>query len=493
MKLSTKIILCFSLICAIFIVISAISIFSVIGIQNDTQNLQENVMPANDVAAELLYGLTDVKANVTEYNYNLSDQSWKIAKELHEGVLKNIVSFKDYLRKGISAEKPSIDDTFGKFEKAYTDYAGHVSQLPNLNQAVTDNRANAITQYTAFTATAELYLNNQNTAIDELLNSGTASLDDTKRRIDRLNKAVDIQQTGSEMYINMLRGLYYQDVNFFDSSLAAGKSVFDQAQKLLAETEIASNREVLTRLLDQTQSCLNAITVLRDTYAKADDSKNVREAQRAVAQTLNIELGQAMTALTVDFAKETLGAVTKTLLTQIIGNVVALILSLGLGLAVTRSITAPVNRIITVLTDGAHEVDSASAELSSASNTLAEGATENAASLEETSAALEELSSMTKRNSDNAVEANALMSQATEAVTKAETSMSSVITAMEQIASSGNEIGKIIKTIDEIAFQTNLLALNAAVEAARAGEAGAGVAVVADEVRNLAIRSADAA
>ena len=100
---------------------------------------------------------------------------------------------------------------------------------------------------------------------------------------------------------------------------------------------------------------------------------------------------------------------------------------------------------------------------------------------------------MTKRNADNAVEANALMSQATEAVGKAEQSMFSVIQAMDHIATSCNEIGKIIKTIDEIAFQTNLLALNAAVEAARAGEAGAGFAVVADEVRNLAIRSAEAA
>ena len=124
---------------------------------------------------------------------------------------------------------------------------------------------------------------------------------------------------------------------------------------------------------------------------------------------------------------------------------------------------------------------------------LAQGATEQSSSVDDLSNIINSITEDINLNAKNAQEANILANRAGQSLVNSNEKMRQMIIAMTDISEKSNEISKIIKTIDDIAFQTNILALNAAVEAARAGSAGKGFAVVADEVRNLAQKSAEAA
>lgn len=157
-----------------------------------------------------------------------------------------------------------------------------------------------------------------------------------------------------------------------------------------------------------------------------------------------------------------------------------------------RKLRDNLNSTLTQINQAADQVAAGSDQVSSGSQALAQGATEQASSVEELAATTNEISEKVSTNAESAKQANEKALTVKENADKSRQRMQDMLTAMTDISTKSGEVGKIIKTIEDIAFQTNILALNAAVEAARAGDAGKGFAVVADEVRNLAGKSAEA-
>ncbi len=494
MKLGTKIILGFVGTCVIFLLVSAYVASSLRSVRSGAVEMEDSVVPALSAAGDLQFEVAREALHVMNFNYTGNIESKKKADETRD----RVTGLREELQRHSGDEAIRSNGEYAKYfeslKASYDKFVKLNAELPEILATVDKEQANVFAGYDKFMQGTGLVRSALTKSLQDDVRRG-ASEADIMRRNSRIMVLADLESLAGEYMISMLQGLLVRKVDFFDQSLAKA----DQCQKLLqgliddTRSGEAEDRRLLEDVKTRAVDCGKAVMALKAATQRNVETTAQRAEMRDASLAAATGLGDTMSAMTLAVAADARDSVNTVFMALIVGVGLALVISLVLGALITRGITRPVNHLIEILSDGANEVDSASGQLSSSSNTLAEGATENAASLEETSAALEELSSMTKRNADNAVEANALMAQAQSAVLKADSSMGNVIRAMEEISISGNEIGKILKTIDEIAFQTNLLALNAAVEAARAGEAGAGFAVVADEVRNLAIRSADAA
>ncbi|MDL2300612.1 methyl-accepting chemotaxis protein, partial [Clostridiaceae bacterium OttesenSCG-928-D20] len=151
------------------------------------------------------------------------------------------------------------------------------------------------------------------------------------------------------------------------------------------------------------------------------------------------------------------------------------------------------NDILATLSRTAEQVSVGASQIAMGASSLAAGSTQQAATIQQFSSNINEVSSQAEENVKHALDSLENTKQVSRLMETSMQDMQVAIETMKNIDQSSQDISKVIKLIDSIAFQTNILALNAAIEAARAGAHGKGFAVVAEEVRSLAAQTAKAA
>ncbi len=484
-----KISLGFAALIAISVAVGGLAAFNMHRAANSADMLASEYAPEVKISSDLDNAVTETALQIRSYGFTTEPAYLEKAKKSLETADRQAQIAKTFaeqhprlilLRKQLETLLPNLQEWHTLIRKTEEETGQLISTREEL--AGLDGQADS-----------SMNLVYQHLVQSFASGSGSAATEKPEERLRKLALVEELRSAIHAAQEGELKGLAFRDPRFIEGGLQkleATDKPFAALQPLLTQ---ADNLKEFQQARAACQGYLAGLKKLLTLTTAQAETARLRMAMSEQLMQATVTVTQAGINNTVNYS----GASSRTLQGSVLlvysGLTAAVVAGILIAFLIIRGTSRTLASITETLRTGADQTASAASQVAAASQSLAEGASEQAASLEETGASLEEMASMTKRNSESAQNAKAVAVQARASADAGAHQMTTLLTTMDAIKVASEEITKILKNIDEIAFQTNILALNAAVEAARAGEAGAGFAVVADEVRSLAQRCAAAA